>query len=391
MRLLYVIDSLAPGGAETSLVEMTPGLVASGIELHVLPLGTASDLAEPIRAAGAVLHQRLSPPGRIGGLRAVMQTARRARPALIHTTLFEADAAGRTAARLLGVRSSTSLVNEYYGTSHAGEVAPAKLRAVQVVDAVTAHFASRFHAVSQAVADSVGPKLRIRPGRIEVIPRGRDPRRFPFRDASLRADTRADLGLGTGVPVVLAVGRLEPQKGFGDLLDALPAIAAVHPKAIVLVAGRDGRAAHDLRARASASPIEVRFLGHRTDMPALLAAADVLAFPSHREGSPGTLIEAMAVGTPIVASDIAPCREVLGGGAPTALVTPVGDPRLLGAAISAVLADAAGSGERAAAGRERFDRLYTIESVAARMADFFARAAEPGRPGGHAKGGDRER
>lgn len=387
MRLLYVIDSLAPGGAETSLVEMTPGLVSAGIELHVLPLGSATDLAEALRAAGAVVHQRLTPPGRVGSVRAVLQSARRARPGLVHTTLFEADVAGRTAARLLGVRSSTSLVNEYYGASHAGEVHPLKLRAVRAVDAATARLASRFHAVSQAVADSVGPKLGIRPDQIEVIPRGRDRQRFPYRPSELRDGTRSALGLAPEVPVILGVGRLEPQKGFGDLLDALPTVGAAHPEAKVLIAGRDGRAADDLRARAGAAPIEVRFLGHRTDMPALLAAADVLAFPSHREGSPGTLIEAMAVGTPIVSSDIAPCREVLGDGLPTALETPVGDPRLLGAAISAVLADPASSLDRAAAGRERFEQFYTIESVAARMADFFARVAEPDRPGGRERRG----
>lgn len=76
MRLLYVIDSLAPGGAETSLAEMAPGLVARGVELHVLPLGPRLDLAPRLELAGAMVHSRASRSGRPGNIHAVMQVAR---------------------------------------------------------------------------------------------------------------------------------------------------------------------------------------------------------------------------------------------------------------------------------------------------------------------------
>lgn len=374
MRLLYVIDSLAPGGAETSLAAMAPGLVARGIELHVLPLGQALDLAPALIASGVVVHERTGRPGRVGNLLAVLQTARGLRPHLIHTTLFEADIAGRTAARLVGVPSSTSLVNEYYGSSHTSEVHPLKLRAALGLDRMTAQFASRFHAVSGAVARSVGPILGIRLEHIDVIPRGRDPEAFPFQHAPMRRATRDALGISDYTPVVLAVGRLEPQKGLHHLLSAVPIIAASVPDAVVLVAGREGRAANDLHQQAAGLPLAVRFLGHRTDMPALLAAADVLAFPSEREGSPGTLIEAMAAGTPIVASDIAPCLEVLGGNnQEIALVTPTGDPKALGDSIVSVLIDEANARRRAVAARARFEAHYSIDSVSAQMSDFFFR------------------
>lgn len=380
MRLLYVIDSLAPGGAETSLVAMAPGLVTRGVDLHVLPLGKALDLAPALASAGAVVHARKERPGRVGNLLAVLRVARSIRPDLIHTTLFEADIAGRTVARLLGIRASTSLVNEYYSSSHASESPASKLRMARALDRLTASFATRFHAVAGAVADSVGPVLGVSRNRIEVIPRGRDPKRFPFQPAEQRRATRESLGLTPDTPAVLGVGRLEPQKGFQHLLDAVPLIAAAVPDTVVLVAGRDGRAAQRLRKQAAGLPLEVRFLGHRTDMPALMAAADVLAFPSEREGSPGTLIEAMAVGIPIVASDIAPCLEVLGANhPPVALVTQLGDPVALGEAIVTALQDHEGAQRRAVAARERFERLYTIDSVAGQMADFFARSAKEAR------------
>lgn len=379
MRLLYVIDSLAPGGAETSLVAMAPGLIARGVDLHVLPLGKALDLAPVLTDAGATVHRPTERPGRIGNLRSVRRVAKLVQPDLIHTTLFEADVAGRTAGRLLGIKSSTSLVNEYYGSSHASESPALKLRLARALDRSTAQFATLFHAVAGAVAESVVPALGITNDRVVVIPRGRDPERFPFQPVELRRHTREALGLESHAPVVLGVGRLEPQKGFQHLLDAVPLIAAALPDAVVLLAGRNGRAANSLRAQTAEVSLEVRFLGHRTDIPALMAAADVLAFPSEREGSPGTLIEAMAVGVPIVASDISPCLEVLGGNVPeVSLVTPVGDSRALGDAVVAALTDRPAARQRAVAARDRFDRLYTIDSVASRMADFFIRAAEEG-------------
>ncbi len=374
MRVLYVIDSLAPGGAETSLMEMAPLLVSGGVDLHVLPLGTAMDLAPALEAAEVQVHRRTSGRGRLANIRAITQLVRAIRPDLVHTTLYEADIAGRTAARLAGVPASTSLVNEYYGSSHAREVRSAKLAAAQAVDRVTASLATRFHAVSAAVAESVAPRLGIRPERIEVISRGRDPRRFCFRPEELRRRTRDSLGLAPDVPVVLGVGRLEPQKGFQHLLAAAPALVDRIPEAAILIAGRDGRSGRDIRAAAALLGPAVRFLGHRTDMPALLAAADVLAFPSEREGSPGTLIEAMAVGTPIVASDIRPNLEVLGG-QETALITPTGDPASLAAALIQALEARDGASVRADAARLRFEDHYTIGAVAGSMVRFFAGAA----------------
>lgn len=382
MRLLYVIDSLAPGGAETSLVAMTRGLVARGIELHVLPLGQALDLEPALIASGAIILKRTARPGRAGNLLTVLQAAKRLSPDLIHTTLFEADLAGRTGARIMGIPSSTSLVNASYETSHANEIPSWKFKSAQLLDRVTAQFSCRYHAVSNAVVDTVAPALGIPRRIIDVIPRGRDPEQFPFRPVAQREAARAELGVTGETRVILAVGRLEPQKGFQYLLAAIPQIASAVPNAVVLVAGREGRSSQALREQASHLQLPVRFLGHRNDISALLAAADVLAFPSEREGSPGTLIEAMAVGTPIVASSIAPCLEVLGAGKepPLALIAPVGNSEALGRNVAAALLDPHAAMTRATSARARFERSYTIDAIANRMADFFLRAAQEPSP-----------
>ncbi|GAA4407739.1 hypothetical protein GCM10023168_24130 [Fodinibacter luteus] len=379
MRLLYVIDSLAPGGAETSLAEMAPHLVAQGIELHVLPLGARLDLAVRLEEGGAVVHPRQAASGRAGNVRAVLGTMRATRPTLVHTTLFEADVAGRAAARLRRVPVSTSLVNDSYGASHRAESPAPKLVLARAVDATTARLATRFHAISGSVADAVAPRLGVRRELVEVIPRGRDPRRFPYRAHAVRARVRAELRLAPDAPVVLAVGRLEPQKGLQNLLAALPAVQATLPRTVVLVAGKEGRSGPRLRAQAAASQGDVRFLGHRSDIADLMAAADVLCFPSEREGFGGVLIEALAVGCPVVATAIPTSVEVLGQGPDAVgLVPPVGQPRALEGALVEVLTDAVGAEARARRGRARFEGRFTVEHVSREMAGFFARVEAAG-------------
>lgn len=376
MRLLYVIDSLAPGGAETSLAEMAPHLVEGGVDLHVLPLGPRLDLADRLEAGGAVVHRRATASGRVGNVRAVLDVVASVRPTVVHTTLFEADIAGRTAARLGGVPVSTSLVSDSYGPSHRAEAPTGKLALAWMVDLGTAQFATRFHAISEAVTDAVAPRLHVRRDRVDVIPRGRDGQNFPWRPDGTRARVRASLGLTLDDPVILSVGRLEPPKGLHHLLAALPTVRASVPGTIALVAGKEGQAGPRLREQARESRCDVRFLGHRHDVADLLTAADVFCFPSEREGLGGVLVEALAVGCPVVATGIPTSVEVLGRGAgAVGVLTPVGETRALARALVEVLTDPAGAEGRARRGRARFEERFTIEHVSSQMATFFESVA----------------
>lgn len=377
MRLLYVIDSLAPGGAETSLVEMAPELIKRGVELHVLPLGSRLDLAPRLKQSGALMHTGPSGNSRVANIRAVLQAAKGIRPALVHTTLYEADVAGRTAARLLGLPSSTSLVNDSYGVSHYAESVTAKLHAARAVDAMTAQFARRFHAITRAIAESVPPRIGIPLDRVDVIPRGRDPLSYRLRTPERTARIRADLGLAPDTRVILAIGRLEPQKGLQHLISALPEVAAEYPGLVTLIAGKDGRAAARLKSQANQLRLDIRFLGHRDDVPQLLAAADVFCFPSEREGFGGVLIEALAVGCPIVASRIPTTLEVLRpAGGNVGMLCDVGDPPSLAAGLRASLSDPHGNRAQLDAGRMLFEDRFTISAVSAQLLDFFATASD---------------
>lgn len=114
-------------------------------------------------------------------------------------------------------------------------------------------------------------------------------------------------------------------------------------------------------------------LGHRNDVADLLCAADVFVLPSRREGIPGVVQEAMALETPIVASDIGPVREAVGT-PPSAELVPVGDAAALATAVRGVLSDPASAAKRAIRGRERFETEFDIACIADRMIDFYEKA-----------------
>ncbi len=165
---------------------------------------------------------------------------------------------------------------------------PWRLRLAQLADIGTARFVTVFHAITNSVADVMAPRLRIDRSKIVVIYRGRDFEQLGQRTPERRAAVRDTLGIGEDTLLLLAVGRHEPQKGHDLTIAALPAVLVQFPDAVLLIAGRDGSSTQELRALVERNGLSehVRFLGHRTDVPDLIAAADVMVFPS-RLGGPG--------------------------------------------------------------------------------------------------------
>lgn len=377
MHVLCVIDSLAVGGAELSLAVMAPRFVEAGVRLDVAYLRERLGLGDALRAAGAEVVSLAGPGGRLGAIGRLRRLLRARHPDLVHTTLFESDVAGRIAGSLAAVPVVSSLVSAMYGEEHVHNpsLRPWKVRAAQVVDALTARRVVRFHATSEHVAEQMSRRLRIPRERIDVVPRGRDPEQLASRWPARRAAARAALRVDPETPVVLAVGRQVYAKGLDVLLEALPLVLREHPRARLIVAGAEGAQTADLRAAVSRMRIDgrVRFLGVRQDVPELLCAADVFVLPSRREGLPGALLEAMALEAPVVATDIPPSREVLGNEGCARLV-PVGHAQALGAAITATIADPEEAARRAARARGRFLERFTLERAVAGMLEFYSRA-----------------
>jgi glycosyltransferase involved in cell wall biosynthesis len=378
MRLLTVIDSLAVGGAEHSLAALTPHLVAAGVDAHVAYLIERPGGVGPLlQDAGATIHLVAGRGGRLRAVGRLRGLVDELDPDIVHTTLFDADLVGRVAGRWARKPVVSSFVTEAYGPEHVNnpEYRPWKVRAAQLADASTARLVTRFHAVSKSSADVMSRRLRVPRDRIDVIPRGRNPDDLGTRTPERRARVRASLGLDDATPLVVAAGRHYHMKGLDMLVTAFGSVARDVDKAVLAIAGRPGPATSGLVSLAAEGGVTnaVRLLGYRSDVPDLMAAADVFVLPSRAEGSPGVLIEAMALEVPVVATSIPSIAEVAGTDGVVADLVEVGDIEAMAAAITALLTDPDRAARLADAARRRFLADYTMEVVAGRMMGFYGR------------------
>lgn len=229
--------------------------------------------------------------------------------------------------------------------------------------------------------------LSIPESKITVIERGRDPARLGVLTNERRAKSRADLGLAADAEVILNVGRQEFQKGQKHLLEAFGLLASARPRAVLCIAGRNGNATPELESVIARLQLgdRVRFLGHRDDVPDVLAAADVFVLSSLWEGLGGVVLEAMGLGLPIVSADLPPVREVVHGGE-AALLVPAADAPALAAAVTKLLDDPAGAARLAARGKAIFDHEFTLQRATNRMIDLWRRAASGAFSGNRAAG-----
>jgi glycosyltransferase involved in cell wall biosynthesis len=372
MHVMHVIDSMHGGGAEISLLEVAPALMSRGVRMSIVTLLADDGVLENRLATLGITRIRLEhrdPLRLVLELRNIICTEQ---PDLLHTTLLFANLAGRLAARPTRTPVVTTLANQDYGPEHRANARYGALsvRAVQAADMLTAPLTTRFHAISTDVARVMGHRLKIPVDRIQVVYRGRDPARLGSPTLARRLRKRAQLSIDAETPVVLSVARLDRQKGVDTTIDAFQYLVKHIPHAVLLVAGRPGNASAIVRAKARNCP-EIRLLGHRTDVPDLMCAADVLSFPSRWEGLGGTLIEAMALRLPIVASNIPPLVETIGDiGWP--FVQP-NDGQALAKGLLSVLEPGAINDNRARmdAGERRFFSLFTTELAASRMATLY--------------------
>ncbi len=372
-----MINGLGTGGSERSLAELLPRLRERGVEPVIACLFRRTEgVHEAVEAQGFDI--RLLPgPGWATRARALRGLARAIGPDLVHTAIFESDVLGRWAARRTSVPVLTSLVNTSYGPARRADpnVRAWRLQVVRAVDGWTArHLTAHFHAVTGAVKAAAVDALHIRADRVTVVERGRDPERLGRVTPERRARVRATLGLLDDDEVILNVGRQEYQKAQRDLLDAFGRVGPHRPRAVLLIAGRQGNASAELARQHARSPVaaRIRFLGHRDDVPDLLAAADLFAFPSLYEGTGGAAIEAMALGLPIVTSDIDAMREVVDDGR-NALLVPPHAPRPLAEAIAALLDDPARRLAFGTSSHEIFEARFTLERSARAMVELYDR------------------
>jgi glycosyltransferase involved in cell wall biosynthesis len=374
MRVVHLIGSVDPGGAETLAVEIAARERAAGHDHEIGHLGNAW-LAEAARRRG--VPEWLAPRRALYRSNATLplfalglaRRLRRAAPDVVHAHLFGMAIAGAWAARLAGISCIATIHDRYYllEKSHRGRLlarSGLRGRVVAVSDDV-----------ARTIAETSGLAAR-------VIRNGVDTRAIR-PDAQARRDVRRELGAGDDDIVLVTVGRLEPVKRHDLLLDAFARLCAERraQRVHLWIAG-DGstRAATAARIAALAPDGAARLLGQRADVARLLAAADLFVLSSDSEGMPVALLEAMAAGLPCVARAVGGIPEVVVDGETGRLVAPdagadpaspaAGAASAAAAGLAAAIADALAPARRrdwGAAARRRAEALFSVE----RMIDAY--------------------
>ncbi|HEX8203809.1 MAG TPA: glycosyltransferase [Isosphaeraceae bacterium] len=364
LNVLQLIPTLDRSGAEKQMVLLARGLPRERFRVEVAALTRLGPLAEELAAAGlpvTPLNKRhKADPFALSRLVALLRARR---VDVLQTWLFAAHAYGRLAARRAGVPVVV-----------AAEMAVDlwKTRAHLAVDRALARWTDRVVGNSRAVVDFYRA-AGLPADRLACIPSGIGPEGPPAVDPGA---VRGELGLPADAPLVLFVGRLAAQKGVADLLAALDLLQHVRPDLRTLIVGAGplrGRLEETARAFGLLGGA-VRFLGHRADVPRLLAAADLLVLPSLYEGLPNAVLEAMRAGKPVVATAAPGTTEVVVAGR-TGLLVPVHAPPALAQAIRTVLDDPALARRLGEAGRARVEAEFGAETMVARFAALYEELA----------------
>ena len=368
MTVLYLIDTLAVGGSERSLLEILRRFNhAQPIICHIYP----GEALKPAYEAAGIPVISLNIPGKYSFLKAVNAVAdllKKHKPDLLCTTLFRADVAGRIAGRLARVPVMSSFVNEPYHPDRWESLSASvwlKLKITQWLDRLTARWSSHFIAVSESSKAANCKALAIPPHKVSVIYRGRDPESIPVISPERLKQLRRDLSLSPESPILLNIARLLHRKGQEELVKAHALVLQAFPSARLLIAG-DGHDRPKLEWVIKEQNLThaVHLLGTRQDIPELLNLAEVFVFPSHYEGHPGSLLEAMFAARPIVASDIPVHRETITPRV-SGLLAPCHHPAELSQSILWMLKnpnEAKRMGERA---REVAHERFQIDHIAA--------------------------
>lgn len=328
---------------------------------------------EGVRVHAIEMRRAITPVQDTLALARMVRLVRRVSPDIVHAQTPKGGLLGILAATATGVP-----VRIYHMRGLRFVAEPGVRRALlQGAERLSCSLAHRVLCVSRSVRDEAVAQSLCPPDRIDVLGGGSgngvdamgrfDPSRLP---PGTRAATRAAHGIPSDALVVGFVGRLVPDKGIEELAAAWKTLRERFPTAHLLLVGpfEDDTPLTGSLVRTLRDDPRVHLTGWVSDVagrdqvPALYAAMDVLALPTHREGFPNTVLEGSAMALPVVATQVMGCVDAVEEGV-TGTLVPVAAPDALAAAIDRYLGDAGLRARHGAAGRERVLRNYRPELI----------------------------
>ena len=369
IKVLHVVYALQPGGMEYGVVKLVNGLDRSHVRSAICstkPAGQLRHLLAPDVSLFELQRREGNDPRLIRDLYTLF---RREQPDVVHTHSWGTLVEGLVAARLARV---PVLIHGEHGTL--------QLRPYQrFVQRRAWAAADRLLSVSSRLAERMAREARFPLTRIHTIRNGVDLSRF---GAVSRAAAREALRLPSDVRLALTVGRLVPVKDHLTLLAAIALLRGQGMDVTVAIAG-DGPLKELLVERASALGIAdaTHFLGHRSDVEVVLAAADVFTLTSSSEGLSNTILEAMASGLPVVATRVGGADELVEDGVSGILASP-GAAGEIANALASLFQDPERRAAMGSAARARVEAEFSLAGMVQRYESTYLElvtASQPGR------------
>jgi glycosyltransferase involved in cell wall biosynthesis len=355
VKVLHIHRIGGIGGSERHLLTLLPALAERGVDVRFLGLDDTRRAPDPFYEALTVPFVRVPAPRDIDP-RLALKVRRETRNAdLVHTHLVHADFYGALGARRL------------VSTKHNDD--PFRAGAFRFVERALARRATRVIAITEALARFQVERVGLPADKLKVIHYGLD-ELPPAWGSNPPDDVPSD------ARVLLAVCRLEPQKGLDIAVRALPDIRARHPKAELVVLG-EGPQRSELEQLAGELQVPVHLPGRVPDVAAWLRQADLLVHPARWEGFGLALLEAMLASKPVVATDVSSIPEIVADGETGLLVAP-DDAAALATAVIRVLDDPGSYGEQ---GRKRAQSEFSVVRMTDRTLALYETALHGTGPG----------
>ncbi len=354
VKILHVHRIGGIGGSERHLLTLLPALAERGLDVSFLGLDDPSRAPEPFYEALTVPFERVAAPRDVDPrlARRVRRAVRKAD--LVHTHLVHADVYGAYGAHRL------------VSTKHNDD--PFRAGPFRFVERALARRASRIIAITHALARFQIERVGLPEAKVEVIHYGLD-------DVPKAWGANASDEIPDGARVLLAVCRLEPQKGVDVVVRALPVIRERHPTAHLVVLG-EGPQRAELERLARSLDVPVYLPGRVPDVAAWLRRAHLLVHPARWEGFGLAVLEAMFAALPVVATNVSSIPELVVAGE-TGLLVPPDDAAALAAAVTQVLDDPADYGSR---GKARARTEFSVARMADRTLAAYETVLEEGPP-----------
>jgi glycosyltransferase involved in cell wall biosynthesis len=364
LRVLALVEAITVTGPAKNLIrfcEMAQDNPAAGLSISIAafhrrsPAGPESNaFLDAVRAAGIELDV-IPERGRFDSsvLQVLREIIARRRPDIIQTHAPKSHFLVRWA----GFQRGRGWIVFHHGDT----AEDLKMRLYTQLDRWSLRAADRSVTVCEPFADLLVGR-GVRRERIQIVPNAMAA--GPLVAEEDVTALRRRLELPADARVILSVGRLSTEKGHGDLLAAVRLLLRDRPQLtirLILVGDGIERPALERAAAAPDLASSVIFAGHCSNVWPYYSLADVFALPSHSEGSPNVLLEAMAAGVPIVASKVGGVPETVEDGS-SALLVPASEPAALASALARVLEDPALAARLASSASERLVRRFSPEA-----------------------------